>query len=160
MKIKKVLYGAGILLAVTAVLLFGLCVWPFGLTYALTYDCLLSDPELYDDLLYLTERGDCSMHLQTTKNSYGSVVTVGTGSKGNETPDEILQRLTEGGGLIWRDYAAGKNWAKRVEEIRFEMEKITVEPDFFLNTGKLNGAETVHWGFYCRFFPWLRGGLG
>ncbi|MBQ7933055.1 MAG: hypothetical protein IJ334_18860, partial [Clostridia bacterium] len=125
--------------------------------YTLTYDCLLSDAELYDDLAYLTGRGDCSMHLQTMKNSY---TNIGTGSSGEESPDDILKRLSEAGGLIWREYAAGKNWAERVEETRFEMQKITVEPDFFLNTGKLNGAETVHWGFYCRFFPWLRGILG
>ena len=155
--IKKILCCAGILLAVCGILLVGLCIWPFGLTYTLTYDCLLSDAELYDDLAYLTGRGDCSMHLQTTKNSY---TTIGTGSSGEESPEDILKRLSEAGGLIWREYAAGKNWAERVEETRFEMQKITVEPDFFLNTGKLNGAETVHWGFYCRFFPWLRGILG
>ena len=157
---KKIFVRIGILLAVCGILLFGLCIWPFSLTYTLTYDCLLSDAELYDDLAYLTGRGDCSMHLQTTKNSYGSETTIGTGSSGNESPDDILKRLSEAGGLIWRDYAAGENWSKRIEKTQFEMRKITMEPDFFLNTGKLNGAETVHWGFYCRFFPWLRGILG
>ena len=159
-KIKKIFVCAGILAAVCGILLFGLCIWPFGLTYTLTYDCLLSDAELYDALAYLTGRRDCSMHLQTTKNSYGSETTIGTGSSGNESPDDILKRLSEAGGLIWRDYAAGENWSKRIEKTQFEMRKITMEPDFFLNTGKLNGAETVHWGFYCRFFPWFRGMFG
>ncbi len=159
-RIKKIFVCAGILSAVCGILLFGLCIWPFGLTYTLTYDCLLSDAELYDDLAYLTGRRDCSMHLQTTKNSYGSETTIGTGSSGNESPDDILKRLSEAGGLIWRDYAAGENWSERIEKTQFEMRKITVEPNFFLNTGKISGAEKVYWGFYCRFFPWHRGMFG
>lgn len=135
---------------IAVMVLFVVC--SFGLTYTLTYDCLISDPALYRDLTYLTDRGDCAMQVQAQKRS----ITIGTGSDGAETPDQILKRISDEGGLVWRDYAAGLHWEERVEDSHFKMVKITVEPSVFLNTKKLTGAEDIHWGIYCRFCPWLR----
>ncbi len=137
-KYKRLLISA-LLILICAGALFGVSrikVWR-----TLDYGCLLSDEALAGDLDRLKGQ------LVSIDSSYNSGQIITVGYRGTvESADSVLKEISSAGGLIWREYAAGRNFNERVEDKNFRVNRMYAFLPLWFPVWELTGAVNISIG--------------
>lgn len=136
MLFKNIRFRHFLLILLCLLLLLGIS--QIRLWRTLVYDCYISDEVIFEDLEKLN--GYRVSIVCTYQN--GQTTTVGyRGTVGSA--DAVLEDLSSAGGLIYRTYPAGKNFAERAEKKNFRVREVAAFLPLWFPVSVLTGAEEI-----------------